>query len=99
MRTKSASGLPVVFTRMPFIMVFIEAANAWSAELVAGFIAMPFMSSARAVCADDRNVEMTRAAKTVEAFIMRFFRRERRWVGRLDPNLRIRWMQPKTPQP
>ena len=53
MRTKSSSGLPVGFTFMPFIMVFIEAANALSAGVAAGFIVifMPFMSSAQAICA------------------------------------------------
>jgi hypothetical protein len=58
---------------MPFIMVFIEATNALSAGEVAGFIVMPFMSSAPALCAVDKNADMTRAVKTMDLFIMRSF--------------------------
>jgi hypothetical protein len=54
-------------------MVFIEAANALSAGEVAGFIVMPFMSSAPALCAGDKNADMTRAASNVDVFIMRSF--------------------------
>src|ERR1700692_120494 len=79
MRTKSLSGLPVGFTFMPFIMVFIEAANALSAGKVAGFIVMPFMSSAPALSAGGKSADMTRAARNVDFFMMRSFQRERPW--------------------
>src|ERR1700742_3496567 len=98
MRAKSASGLPVGFACMPFIIVFIESTNALSAGLVAGFIAMPFMFSAPKVAADDRKADRARAAKTVDVFMMRSFRREQRRRGsdpRLDRALRVFRMQPK----
>jgi hypothetical protein len=55
------------------IMVFIEAANALSAGEVAGFIVMPFMSSAPTVRAVEKNADMTRAARTMDLFMMRSF--------------------------
>jgi hypothetical protein len=68
---KSLSGLPVGFARMPFIMVFIESANALSAGLVAGVIVMPFISSAPTVCACDKNADMIRALRSMDLFMMR----------------------------
>ena len=81
MSAKSLSGWPVGFTAMPFIIVFIEAANALSAELGAGFMAMPFMSSAPTVCANERNANATSAEINMDLFIMLSFWRERRLRG------------------
>src|SRR5580692_1692057 len=78
MSAKSVSGLPVGFTCMPSIMVFIVAAKALSAGLAAGFAVMPFMSSAPTVCAVERNADRTRAARKMDLFIVISFQRERR---------------------
>ena len=57
---------------------------------VAGFIVMPFMSSAPALCAVEKNADMTRAAKNVDWFIMRSLAEENRRVANSLRPLRLR---------
>jgi ABC-type transport system involved in cytochrome bd biosynthesis fused ATPase/permease subunit len=64
--------LPVGFTFMLVIIVFMEAANALSAGVIAGFIVMlmPFMSSARTLPPDSKRA--TKATTSRDRLIALF---------------------------